>query len=294
MPIKIFQNNKWKQHYKENTKPMASVLVPFYNNLKFLKLVIAGLMRQTNKNFEIIICDDGSNEETIKDLVPYLENLELPLQYVWHEDLGFRKNRILNQGLLLAKSEFVIFIDADCVVHSEFVAEYIAHAEPKTVLSGRRVELSPSITNWLTEEKVSSGWLENNFWWISLILLPIKDSNSPKGYYFRSRLLRKLLNKKSRPIVGSSFAGNKIDFFDINGFDLRYEGVGIGEDSDIDYRLQLNGVKIKPMTNIAVQYHMWHPYKPRPNSNEALFQQVQASRQAVAPMGLRELGQGFN
>lgn len=286
--MKYFQNSCWKRDLKN---PRASVLIPFYNNFKFLKLVLAGLQRQTEKNFEIVICDDGSREDVVAQVRPYLESLDLPIQYVWHRDLGFRKNRILNHGILCSKSEFLIFVDADCVAHPAFVAEYLAYADSRVALSGRRVELSPELTEDLDEQKIREGWIENNYWRIALQLVWRKDSNSPKGFYIKTPWLRSLVNKKKRPIVGSSFAGNKADFEAINGFDLRYEGVGIGEDSDIDFRLQLSGVRLQPMTNIAIQYHLWHPYKVRPSVNEALFEKVQKEKKARTEYGLEQLKQ---
>ena len=288
--VRQYQNPAWRTRFGEaGEKPRASVLIPFYNNLPFLKMVFAGLRRQSFRHFEIVLCDDGSNVEITGQLMPWLESDGMPVQYVWHEDLGFRKNRILNLGIRQSCADFLIFIDADCVAHPEFVREYVDHQAPRVALSGRRVELSPEITSMLSEELIQSGWIEDNYWWIALKLLPRKDSNSPKGFYFEKPWLRQLLNRKPRPIVGSSFGGNKVDFEAVNGFDLRYEGVGIGEDSDIDYRLQLSGVKILPLTNIAIQYHLWHTYKDRPSVNEALFKEVISKGQARTPHGLDQL-----
>ena len=252
-------------------------------------MVLASLERQTLKDFEVVICDDGSRSEIVSELKEHMKKSTLTWSHVWHEDLGFRKNRILNLGIIKAKSDFLIFVDADCLLHPEFVKEYYEHRELKTVLSGRRVELSPWITQNLSEDKIRSGYLEKNMWWMLLAISFRKDSNSPKGVYIKNKLIRSLITQKHRPIVGSNFAGNKIDFESVNGFDLRYEGVGIGEDSDIDYRLQLNGVKVKSMTNIAVQYHMWHPYKDRPSVNEKLFEEVQKEKKARTDFGLQQM-----
>ena len=44
----------------------ASLIISFYNNVAFLKFIVAGLERQTFRDFEIIIADDGSNQESIE------------------------------------------------------------------------------------------------------------------------------------------------------------------------------------------------------------------------------------
>lgn len=54
---------------------------------------------------------------------------------------------------------------------------------------------------------------------------------------------------------------------DINGFDERYEAASIGEDSDVEYRLGLIGVKVKSLNHIAVQYHLYHKLQERPQKN---------------------------
>ena len=47
------------------------------------------------------------------------------------------------------------------------------------------------------------------------------------------------------------------DFVDVNGFDERITLYG-GDDTDLDYRLRRNGVKVKTLKHIAVQYHLYH------------------------------------
>ena len=46
----------------------TSVIAAFYNNINYLKLVLAGFERQTEKDFEIIIADDGSKEDVVKEI----------------------------------------------------------------------------------------------------------------------------------------------------------------------------------------------------------------------------------
>ena len=46
----------------------ASVIISFYNRIDYLRLVFAGFERQTSRNFEIIIADDGSKGEVIKEI----------------------------------------------------------------------------------------------------------------------------------------------------------------------------------------------------------------------------------
>jgi GT2 family glycosyltransferase len=109
-----------------------------------------------------------------------------------------------------------------------------------------------------------------------------------KGFYFRSPALRDYFNKKKRGLLGCNFSIHKDDLLEINGFDERYEAPSIGEDSDIQYRLELNGVGIKSLNNIAVQYHLYHKLQERPAENLELFNKVKESGEAFTPFGIKK------
>ena len=75
----------------------------------------------------------------------------------------------------------------------------------------------------------------------------------------------------------------------INGFDERYEAPSIGEDSDIQYRLELAGTKIQSLNNIAVQYHLYHKLQERPQQNLDLFNEVKSEGRAFTLYGIKKL-----
>ena len=87
----------------------TSVIAAFYNNLHYLKLVLAGFERQTEKEFEFIIADDGSKEEVVKEIEKIASNYSFRIKHVWHPDKGFRKNKILNQAILVSDSIHLFF-----------------------------------------------------------------------------------------------------------------------------------------------------------------------------------------
>ncbi|MDP2362199.1 MAG: glycosyltransferase, partial [Ignavibacteria bacterium] len=115
----------------------TSVIAAFYNNIKYLKLVLSGFERQTENEFEIVIADDGSNEEVLKEIESLASNYSFRIKHIWHPDKGFRKNKILNQAILASESDYLIFIDADCVSHSKFVEEHLNEKMNDVVLTGR-------------------------------------------------------------------------------------------------------------------------------------------------------------
>jgi glycosyltransferase involved in cell wall biosynthesis len=264
----------------------ASLIISFYNNVDYLKFVLAGLNRQSFKDFEIIIADDGSNEEAVKNIEIISSKISLPLIHLWQEDRGFRKNKILNRAIISSSADYLIFIDGDCIPHTEFIKEHFENRRSKICLTGRRVNLSKKITDFLTEEKIKEGWLEKNNLKLIYDGISGESFDVEKGFYFRQKVLRNYFNRKKRGLLGCNFSLFKKDMLEINGFDERYEAPSIGEDSDVQFRLELNGIEIKSLNNIAVQYHLFHKLQERPQKNLDLFNQVKKEKKLFTPYGI--------
>ncbi|MBI3004362.1 MAG: glycosyltransferase [Ignavibacteriales bacterium] len=273
----------------KESSPSVSLIVAFYNKWKELRLVIASLEAQTFQDFELIICDDGSRKDVVDEIHAWMARTSLRVQHLWQADAGFRKNRIMNRGIADARSDYLIFIDGDCVLHPEFVREHFTHREKMTVLAGRRLEFSPSISRMITEKRIKDGFLQKNLWWIIPAIAFHKDNNALKGVYLRNTWLRGILNRKQRGIVGCNFSVHKEDLLAVNGFDMRYEGPGTGEDSDLEHRLRLVGRKINSFCHTAVQFHLYHELLGRGDTNEQLFKELQSQAQPVTPYGIKQL-----
>ena len=268
--------------------PKTSIIISFYNRIDYLKLVLAGFEVQSFRDFEILIADDGSRIEYSDDIKIIADSTGLKIKHIRHEDIGFRKNKILNKTIVESSSDYLIFIDGDCIPHREFIKEHYENRAIKTCLTGRRVNMSDKISRQLTTEKVKAGYLSNNF--MELIFDGIFGQSSyvEKGIYLKSALMRNILNKKYRGIVGCNFSLFKEDILKVNGFDERYEAPSVGEDTDIQYRLELYGVKIKSINNIAVQYHLHHTLLSRPEKNLELFGNVKSSGNYFTPFGIEK------
>ena len=205
---------------------------------------------------------------------------------MWQEDKGFRKNKILNNAIRNSRTDYLIFIDADCIPHSAFVEAHLDFSKPHISLTGRRVNLSQKITNQLNEEKVREGFLENNYLKLLLDSIFGKTNYIEKGIYFNNRYLLNFFNRKIRGLLGCNFSLFKEDILKVNGFDERYVLPSIGEDSDIQFRLELAGLKIKSVNHSAIQYHLYHELQTRYPENLKLFEQVKKDKICYTPAGL--------
>ncbi|MDJ0363740.1 glycosyltransferase [Hymenobacter sp. H14-R3] len=270
------------------TRPKASVILSVYNRFDFLQLVLAGLEIQTEPDFEVIISDDGSHEAFINQLATLRAVSPLRISHNWHPDTGFLKNRILNVSIRSAQGAQLIFLDGDCIPHPAFVAEHLALGGPDRCLAGRRIDLSDRLTRQLTPVRVRQGVLQSPYTAIGQLIgfLTRRTFHFMNGLYVTNPLLRSYFNRKERGLLGANFSVMKADLEAINGFDERYNAPTFGEDSDVEFRLRLNGVKVIPVLNIAVTYHCHHKLLPRPEANRALYEHVVRESQAFTPYGL--------
>lgn len=92
---------------------MFSVIIPVYNGAKFVEKAIKSVFSQTHKNWELIVVDDGSTDNTKDVLIKYetWENVRI----IHQENGGVSVAR--NNGVFESKGEYIAFLDADDVWH---------------------------------------------------------------------------------------------------------------------------------------------------------------------------------
>lgn len=291
MSIKVqnFSNKAYDEAFAKGVRSKVTLFTAFYNNVDFFKKVFASIEVQNFQDFEMIICDDGSKPEAAEAIRNIYEKSAVPVKHIWHEDRGFYKNEALNRGVLEARSEYFVFIDADCVLHPDFIGDHWNNRQEGRTLAGRRVNLTPFISQNLSVERIKCGYLQKNWWWLFLTMFWMKDNNSTKGFRVVRRWLYQQLNRKPRGLVGCNFSVSKKDLLQVNGFDMTYFKPGIGEDSDIDFRLSGIGVTPKPLCFQGIQYHLYHKLQMRSEANEAKFAELKKSKKYITDFGIKEL-----
>ena len=99
----------------------VTIIIPNYNGIKFMKDCIESLRIQTYKNFEILVVDNGSKDESVdylRDLESYESNLNIKAIYL-DENLGFAGG--VNVGLAACDSKYVILLNNDTEVFPDYV-----------------------------------------------------------------------------------------------------------------------------------------------------------------------------
>ncbi len=103
----------------------ASVVIPTYNRSAKLARLLACLRDQPAHILaEVLVCDDGSPDETSAVAREFAG--KLPLVYLHQPDLGFRAGQARNLGLRRATGEVVVFVDDDLVVPPGFLEAHVA------------------------------------------------------------------------------------------------------------------------------------------------------------------------
>jgi len=104
-------------------KPLISVIFSVYNGAPYLKEAIESILNQTFTDFEFIIVDDGSTDETPKILDGFTDTRIVRLKN--EKNLGLVRS--LNKALSLAKGEFIARMDADDISLPERFAKQITY-----------------------------------------------------------------------------------------------------------------------------------------------------------------------
>jgi glycosyltransferase involved in cell wall biosynthesis len=268
--------------------PQCTVVIAVYEKARELQFVLAALDRQSFTAFDVIVADDGSGGDVAAVVNAAKRSYRYPIRHLWHADRGWRKNLMLNYAIRESTTEYLIFIDGDCIPSRRFVEDHWMHRAPGRILLGRRVEHGPRWARHLTMEKIRSGSYER------YSLSDIADAVAGRsrrlehGIRIPFRLIRRL-TESSGGILGSNMSTFKEHLVAVNGFDVEYTGPGTGEDTDLLFRLGLIGVTGTSLRNLAVQYHCWHPLTKTSEANERRFASVRAAAAARCKNGLNAL-----
>ena len=272
-----------------NKKPVSTIIISVYKDHVALALILDSLLKQSVNNFEIIVSEDGEYEP-IKNCIKDYQESGLQLFHLTQKDSGFRKNIALNRAIRASNTDHLIFIDGDCVPHTYFIEAHQSCSREGITCTGRRLELGESISNKLRDRSLNLCRLTSmpSYLLGSFALYRDNAKNLESGIF--SKILSRLTADKEIRILGCNFSSHKHDLVKINGFNEDYLAPGIGEDSDIDWRLLKAGITIKNVKFSAIQYHLYHPRMYGVSEeNTELFEKTRHSDDYRCTHGLNNL-----
>jgi glycosyltransferase involved in cell wall biosynthesis len=267
-----------------------SVIVSTYNKPHSLERVLWGYAVQTDRDFELVVADDGSGPETAELIGRVRAESKMDIVHVWHEDRGFRKTEILNRAIVASRGDYLLFTDGDCIPRRDVVEVHRALARPGRYLAGGYLKLPAGVSERIGVEDVTSGRVSELRWlWA-------------RGWRPGRRALRLVRSPKLAALfdritpTAAHFHGNNAStwrdaILRVNGFEGKM-GYG-GLDRALGYRLENAGVRGMQIRHRAVALHLHHdrPYR-RPevvSANRAILDAITRERLVRAEQGIAEL-----
>lgn len=257
----------------------ASVIFTTFNHPKWLEKTLWGFSMQSFRDFEIIVADDGSGQET-RDVVESLKTqIDIPIQHVWQEDDGFQKCRILNKAIVASQGAYLIFTDGDCIPHPDFVKNHVELARENSLLSGGYFKLPLEVSRSITRQDILDGNCTRPGWLLK------------HGVPFTPKIAKLLSHPTIGAILdaltitratwnGHSSSTWKKHILATNGFDERMQYGG--QDREFGERLMNMGIKTRQVRYRCSCVHLDHGRGyARPESidrNRSIRQQTHANK----------------
>jgi glycosyltransferase involved in cell wall biosynthesis len=249
--------------------PKLSLIIAVYKNIPALSLILRGLQEQSFRDFEVIVAEDNDGF----DMANFIKNAQnhyfFTIKHIAQPDLGFQKDKALNKAIAASDTDYLVFIDGDCILHKYFLKAHFENRQEGIALFGRRVMLSEKLTAILYEKyALQDAAFE------AQLCEGLKPSQS--YYAYQLSLFNLLITASKRidcalylpfspskiqtttGIWGCNWSIHKKHLIAVNGFDEDYIKAGVGEDTDIEWRLFQTGIKLKKIKNKAIQYHLHH------------------------------------
>jgi len=246
---------------------MISVIIPIYNRKDNLRLVLAALDRQSFKDFEVVVSDDGSSDNPVQVLFEF--DTRLRLRYCWHQHRGYRLCKVRNDGARFANGHGFLFMDSDVMLNPFALEHYrnILDANPDALIAGRY--------DWLPPMEITLHDVYMNWEAIVAEELPKREVSEIVGLQGPDprHVMNPRIFNSSEPrdkYCLSIYGGNQLIpkhiYWALEGYDERMTGHG-GEDAEFGMRAQKAGIKCI-FADEVVGYHIYHYRDQRRNERE--------------------------
>lgn len=108
----------------EKTSPRVSVIMPCYNSEKYLRKAIQSVLDQTYRNFELIIIDDNSTDNT-ETIIKEYEQKDFRIRYYKKDKSEKGISKTMNKGIELARGQYITRMDSDDIIIPEKIEQQI-------------------------------------------------------------------------------------------------------------------------------------------------------------------------
>lgn len=223
-----------------------SVIVGTYNQRATLGVTLEYLYNQTYKDFEVIVCDDGSNYNVEKEFLDWKKKLDI--NFFTQEHKGMRLAKNLNQGIKKAKGQFVAVIMGDSYPDVLWLEELSYVVSAINIVSSFRIYVND------TFKKIGYDWRFSN-----------KSNNELEDIIYANP------DHPWTDMTGNGIVAPRRFYQQINGWPEEYEGYG-RDDWAICLRAKKLGYKIFTDTEALIFHIGGNVHTPDNPKNIELFE----------------------
>lgn len=226
----------------------VSLIIATYNWPEALELCLKSVFNQIVLPDEIIIADDGSKSATYEVIENYRKRYKGKIKHLWHEDTGFRLAEIRNKALQISTGDYILQVDGDVILNSNFVRDHKVFAEKGSFVKGRRMMLGSKISQKLLDSQ------KNN---VRFFDTDVKRREHGLRVPYFHLLFKDKGVATADAIMGSNMAFWRQDFVDVNGYNNALQGWG-AEDKELAQRFVNRGLNRRKIKYGGIQYHLYH------------------------------------
>jgi glycosyltransferase involved in cell wall biosynthesis len=105
--------------------PKLSLIISVYKDVLALDLILRSVQRQSYiGELEVIIAEDCEGKEIQAHINEWRRKYPFSIIHIHQADIGFRKCKILNEAIRKASSDYLLFIDGDCILHNSVLKSH--------------------------------------------------------------------------------------------------------------------------------------------------------------------------
>jgi glycosyltransferase involved in cell wall biosynthesis len=236
-------------------QPEIAVIVSTYQRPSHLKrcLLSLCLQRDVAGRMEVVVADDGSQDETAAVVNCFARRASFRLAFTTHPHDGFRLAQSRNEGVRASTASYLLFVDGDCVLPSDHVRQHLDFRRTGSAAAGDCARLDQTASAGVNDGAVLSQRIHQ--------LVTKREQKRVRTKALKGRVYNRLGLANRPRLTGNNIGVARTDFERINGFDEMFVGWGL-EDRDLQRRLAMIGVRFRSILHRTTTYHLWHPSDP--------------------------------
>lgn len=261
---------------KTNAPARITLVLSVADNPSALDLVFEGVSLQTRAPDELLIADDGSDDQTMAIIEKWRRRLPFRVERFWFPHELFRRSVALNTVVASATGDYLVFLDGDCVPHRRFLADHVRHAAFGEFVQGRRAGIRARFVKRLSVRHIR----------------PVQLFLRGQLYGLRRSIRRPWATVRMDPscvIQGSNLGVWREDYIRVNGYDETIVG-HTHADTEFAARLANAGVKCKKVVGQLIVFHLDHRRVVRylTATNERILERTRREKRTRCEVGLSE------